>query len=140
MVALEKKVWSGFYLLRLILPTAMQTGYAHKMLQNLTLKQGEKYGDPESKKDIQPFIEFFNLDISESLEDITTFNNFNEFFYRKLKPGSRPIHDSDDPVRTPCSFLFPDLSIVKMIAVSAADCRMHVFPSVDEATRLWIKG
>lgn len=50
--------------------------------------------------------------------------NFNQFFYRKLKPEARPIESPDDPFRL----------------VSAADCRLMVFKSVSEATRLWIKG
>jgi len=77
---------------------AMQTQYAHKLLHNLTVKQGEKYNDPASKKDIQPFVDFFGLNINESLHDIHSFSNFNEFFYRKLKPDARPIYAHDDPV------------------------------------------
>lgn len=33
-----------------------------------------------------------------------------------------------------------NIYIEKEIAVSPADCRLHVFTSVSEATRLWIKG
>jgi len=43
---------------------------------------------------------------------------------RKLKPTARPIDGPEDPSRL----------------VSAADCRLVVFDSVTEATRLWIKG
>lgn len=43
---------------------------------------------------------------------------------RKLKPGARPIDSPDDPT----------------LLVSAADCRLMVFETVSEATRLWIKG
>lgn len=43
---------------------------------------------------------------------------------RKLKPDARPIDSPDDPTRL----------------VSAADCRLMVFETVLEATRLWIKG
>lgn len=49
---------------------------------------------------------------------------FNQFFYRKLKPTARPINCLDDPYRL----------------VSAADCRLMTFETVNEATRLWIKG
>ena len=49
---------------------------------------------------------------------------FNQFFYRKLKPDARPVEAPEDPARL----------------VSAADCRMMAFESVNEATRLWIKG
>jgi Phosphatidylserine decarboxylase len=50
--------------------------------------------------------------------------SFNEFFYRKLKPSARLIEKPDDPYRL----------------VSAADCRFMAFTTVDDATRLWIKG
>ena len=54
----------------------------------------------------------------------TKSETFNQFFYRKLKPDARPVEAPDDPTRL----------------VSAADCRMMTFETVNEATRLWIKG
>jgi phosphatidylserine decarboxylase len=53
-----------------------------------------------------------------------TLGTFNQFFYRRLKPGARPTESPDDPNRL----------------VSAADCRLMAFETVTEATRLWIKG
>lgn len=59
------------------------------------------------------------------LTPFSTFTeNFNSFFYRKLKPDARPVEDPDDP-RT---------------LVSGADCRMTAFQTVTEATSIWIKG
>ncbi len=49
---------------------------------------------------------------------------FNQFFYRKLKPDARPVEEPTNPLRL----------------VSGADCRLMVFPTVSDATRLWIKG
>jgi phosphatidylserine decarboxylase precursor len=66
---------------------------------------------------------------------------FNQFFYRyvalhffllllltltrrKLKPSARPVELPDDPYRLVCG----------------ADCRFMAFESVNDATRLWIKG
>ena len=46
---------------------------------------------PGSKKKIQPFIDFFEIDASEFLEPVTAFHSFNDFFIRKLKPAARPI-------------------------------------------------
>ena len=45
-------------------------------------------------------------------------------FHSKLKSSARPVEKLDDPYRL----------------VSAADCRFVAFETVDEATRLWIKG
>ncbi|CAG8450943.1 8789_t:CDS:10 [Acaulospora morrowiae] len=94
------------------------------VLRSLTLKQGKKYDKPSSTKDIAPFIKFHNLNVDEVLEPQDSFKNFNEFFYRKLKPGARPCDSPDDP----------------HVLVSPADCRMMAFPTIDKATELWIKG
>ena len=56
---------------------------------------------PASKKRIQPFIEQYQVDTNEFLEPIDSFDHFNAFFYRELKPESRPIDDRD------CSVVFP---------------------------------
>jgi phosphatidylserine decarboxylase len=52
------------------------------------------------------------------------FKNFNEFFYRQLKPDARPCSAPDNP----------------RIIVSPADCRSVVFNRMDEATKIWVKG
>jgi phosphatidylserine decarboxylase len=46
-----------------------------------------------SKRTIAPFIERFQIDTSEFLDPPSSFNTFNEFFIRKLKPEARPMHD-----------------------------------------------
>ena len=90
----------------------------------MSVKEGIKFDSPESAKGIRAFIEFHNLKVDEILDPIESFANFNQFFYRKLKPDARPVSDPDDP-RT---------------IVSTADCRLMAFESVSEATRIWIKG
>ncbi|KAJ3320292.1 phosphatidylserine decarboxylase, partial [Gonapodya sp. JEL0774] len=75
-------------------------------------------------KDIPRFIEFHKLRTDEVLEPLDSFKTFNEFFYRKLKPGARKLVSPDDPT----------------VVVAPADARTNVFPSVGDATRLWIKG
>eukprot|EP01090_Pellita_catalonica_P011421 TRINITY_DN2307_c0_g1_i1.p1 TRINITY_DN2307_c0_g1~~TRINITY_DN2307_c0_g1_i1.p1 ORF type:complete len:531 (-),score=72.88 TRINITY_DN2307_c0_g1_i1:26-1420(-) len=82
---------------------------------------GAKYDDPASAKDILPFITYHNLNMSEFTQQPHEFKTFNEFFYRKLRPGARDIAKGD-------------------VVVSPADCRCVVFRNVDEATQLWIKG
>ncbi|EGN98625.1 hypothetical protein SERLA73DRAFT_89562 [Serpula lacrymans var. lacrymans S7.3] len=102
----------------------MEGARARRLLKSLSIKQGNKYDSPDSARDISTFIEFHGLKVDEILEPISSFKTFNEFFYRKLKPSARPTEDIDDPGRL----------------VSAADCRLMVFETVSEATRLWIKG
>ncbi|OZJ04727.1 hypothetical protein BZG36_01826, partial [Bifiguratus adelaidae] len=104
--------------------TGVQGKTARRLLMNMTIKQGKKFDSPRSAREIKPFIEFHRIDMSEVLEPTSSFQTFNEFFYRKLKPGSRPCASPDDP----------------RVAVSPADCRMIAFNTVEDATRLWIKG
>ena len=94
------------------------------MLRNLSFKQGRKYDDPASASQIEGFVNFHRLDMSEVLLPTERFKNFNEFFYRALKPDARPCSAPDDP----------------RIIVSPADSRSVVFNTMDDATRIWVKG
>jgi phosphatidylserine decarboxylase len=104
--------------------TVAHTPSVRKLLRGLSFKQGVKYDDPASKAEIQKFINFHQLDMSEVLLPIEAFKNFNEFFYRQLKPDARPCSAPDNP----------------KIIVSPADCRSVVFNRMDEATKIWVKG
>ncbi|KAH9031591.1 phosphatidylserine decarboxylase-domain-containing protein [Lactarius deliciosus] len=97
---------------------------ARKLLKSLSIKQGNKYDSPESARDIPAFIQFHKLNMDEILDPLPSFQTFNQFFYRKLKPDARPVEMPDDPNRL----------------VSGADCRLMAFETISEATRLWIKG
>ncbi|KAI4139898.1 MAG: hypothetical protein LQ341_004040 [Variospora aurantia] len=102
----------------------MEKKRIRKMLRNLSYKQGKKYDDPNSARDIPGFVDFHQLDMSEVLKPVNQFRNFNEFFYRELKPGARPCSAPRNP----------------RIIVSPADCRSVVFNTLDEATTIWVKG
>lgn len=62
--------------------------------------------------------------MSEVLYPVGRFRNFNEFFYRQLKPNARPCSAPND----------------SRIIVSPADSRSVVFNTLDEATKIWVKG
>jgi phosphatidylserine decarboxylase len=102
----------------------MEKKRIRKLLKSLSIKQGKKYDDPASVKEIEPFIAFHQLDMSEVLLPTSQFKNFNEFFYRALKPGARPCSAPDDP----------------RVIVSPADCRTVVFNTLDQAQSIWVKG
>ncbi|POR38412.1 Phosphatidylserine decarboxylase proenzyme 2 [Tolypocladium paradoxum] len=102
----------------------MENKRIRKMLKNLSIKQGRKFDDPTSKDEIEKFIEFHGLDMSEVLLPISEFKNFNEFFYRALKPDARPCSAPTNP----------------KIIVSPADCRSVVFNQLTQATKIWVKG
>ena len=95
-----------------------------KLLKSLSIKQGKKYDNPASVREIRTFVNFHRLDMSEVLTPIEEFKNFNEFFYRALKPGARPCSAPENP----------------RIIVSPADCRSVVFNRIEEATKVWVKG
>ncbi|KAG5927689.1 hypothetical protein E4U42_001929 [Claviceps africana] len=102
----------------------MENKRIRKLLKNLSIKQGKKFDDPASKDEIEKFIEFHGLDMSEVLLPLDQFKNFNEFFYRALKPGARPCSAPDQPG----------------IIVSPADCRTVVFNHMAPARQVWVKG
>ncbi|KAF2137482.1 uncharacterized protein K452DRAFT_291530 [Aplosporella prunicola CBS 121167] len=102
----------------------MESKKARKLLKSLSIKQGKKYDDPASAVEIAGFINFHQLDMSEVLLPIEQFKNFNEFFYRALKPGARPCSAPEDP----------------RIITSPADCRSVVFNNISHAQEVWVKG
>ncbi len=93
-------------------------------MKSLSVKQGRKFDDPASAREIPSFINFHKLNTDEVLLPLDQFRTFNEFFYRALKPGARPCSAPDHP----------------KVVVSPADCRTVVFNKVDDATAIWIKG
>ena len=102
----------------------MEKKRIRKLLRSLSIKQGRKYDDPASVREIRSFINFHQLDMSEVLYPLESFKNFNQFFFRELKPSARPCSAPDNPG----------------IIVSPSDCRSVVFNKMDEATRIWVKG
>ncbi len=75
-----------------------------------------------SSREIDPFIRRFNLDADEFLNAPGSFRTFNEFFFRKLKPGARPV----DPDKN--SVIFP------------ADGRHLFIPELSQERHLYAKG
>lgn len=99
--------------------------HVEDILREQSLREGKIYDSPESIKNIPSFISTYNLSLDELLyPDVEHYATFNEFFYRKLKPGARPVENADHPAGL----------------CSAADCRLVVYPSVDLAHKFWIKG
>jgi len=98
----------------------------HWTFTAMTTCLGRFYQTPQSKYRIKDSVKAWRVNTTELAKDISEFNTYDEFFYRALKPGSRPMTEE---VRNNTK-----------IAVSPADCRMTVFPTVDLATKLWIKG
>ncbi|KAF9129413.1 hypothetical protein BGW39_004180 [Mortierella sp. 14UC] len=124
---LEEKIPTFIRLgIRLLYKGPAQKIRVGKILANMSRKQGLKFDDPRSKRNIEPFIRFHHLEahMDEVLEPVSNFRSFNEFFYRKLKPDARQLSNPGDD----------------RVAVSVADCRMTCFQTILDAQQFWIKG
>lgn len=73
-----------------------------------------------SKKKVLPFIRDFAVDSSEFRDPVESFQSFNDFFVRHLRPGARPLAETD--------------------AVIPADGRYLVVPNVSAAEQFFVKG
>lgn len=83
---------------------------------------GWRMSRPASRHRIPGFIRTYGIDPNEFASPPGSFASFNEFFYRRLRPGSRPVH--------------PDPGV----AVFPADGRHLGFPTLNEADRFFAKG
>jgi len=98
-----------------------------KLLEEQSMKMGLQYDSPQSVDHIEPFVRSFHLE--ESMQemvkpDLKDYATFNEFFSREIKESARPI---DEPENDLCTS-------------SPADCRLTAFPTIDLATKYWVKG
>lgn len=83
---------------------------------------GWRMDRPASARKVLPFIADYDLDVEEFAKSPLEFKTFNEFFYRALRQGARPVAGGDE------------------VAVFAADGRHLVFPDVDRADGFYVKG
>lgn len=83
---------------------------------------GWKMNKTASSLQIMPFIAEYDLDVDEFAKSPFDYKTFNEFFYRALKPGVRPIAPGDD------------------VAVFPADGRHLAFQDIEAAAGFYVKG
>ena len=62
---------------------------------------GRRMSQPHSVERIRPFITEYGLDEGEFADPVDSYGSFNEFFFRKLKPGARPIDTDENAVVFP---------------------------------------
>lgn len=75
-----------------------------------------------SRKYINWFVDSYNVDLSDAVKSISQFTSFNDFFTRKLKPGSRIF------------------SSVKSVVSSPVDSKVLVFDKISDFDSIYIKG
>jgi len=83
---------------------------------------GWRMDRPGSRAKVLPFIREFGLDVNEFADPPESFRTFNEFFYRRLKPGAR-LGDTN-----PKAVVFP------------ADGRHLGFPDASKIDGVFVKG
>lgn len=98
-----------------------------ELLKAQSEKMGVEYDSSDSKQHIIPFIESFDLQgtLVDMVEpDPSKYATFNEFFGREIKESARPIAEPEN----------------EHVTSSPADCRLTAYPTIDLATKYWIKG
>lgn len=80
---------------------------------------GRYMDSKRSAKKISGFVEELGIDMNESQRSISEFKTFNDFFYRKLKQGARPIGKG---------------------VVSPGDGKMLAFEDASQVNSFYIKG
>jgi phosphatidylserine decarboxylase len=83
---------------------------------------GYKMRKRESALRILPFISKYEIDVDEFAKSPFDYKTFNEFFYRALKPESRPIAPGEK------------------VAVFPADARHLAFQDIQSAAGFYVKG
>jgi phosphatidylserine decarboxylase len=83
---------------------------------------GRRMDDPKSREKVAPFIEQYGINVDEHADPPGSYQTFNEFFYRRLKPEARPIAAGDD------------------VAVFPADGRHLGFQNIARMDGIFVKG
>ena len=83
---------------------------------------GWKMNKPVSALRILPFITKYDIDVDEFAKSPFDYKTFNEFFYRALRPGARPIAPGE------------------RVAVFPADGRHLILPNVETTAGFYVKG
>ena len=87
----------------------------HALVKRVLFSQwyGRRMDAPASRAKVQPFITQYGTDVSELADAPESFATFNDFFYRKLKPGARPIVTGADEIAFPADgrhLVLPDIA------------------------------
>ncbi len=85
----------------------------------ISVLYGKKMDKASSTKKIQGFVNQLKIDMNESLRPVSDFTSFNDFFYRKLKPETRPIENG---------------------FVSPGDGKLLAFKNVSDVHNFFVKG
>jgi phosphatidylserine decarboxylase len=121
-------LWKKAKLILLFNPLTEWIDTTHAMrlwIHRKNIQEGKDEATPASHNKIKSFIDFYNINMDDfEPSDPEKYGTFEDFFVRKHKEGSRPIHKKDEP----------------KAAVVVADSRVVTYDTVPQAKKLWIKG
>lgn len=122
--AVETEPVPGEGWLRWLYETRTGAAALHALVKHSLLSRwyGSRLSTPASRAKIAPFIGQYGLDPAEFSRPAESYSSFNDFFYRKLADGVRPI----DPDET--APVFP------------ADGRHLAIPNIEKAAGFFVKG
>ncbi len=89
-----------------------------------------------SKKKIRDFIEENKIAEEEFLEKVSEYKNFNEFFYRKLKPEARPVNLKSDVLASPADgrvFIHENIQTSKIVEIKGMSFNLSQLVGSEEA-------
>jgi phosphatidylserine decarboxylase len=89
---------------------------------------GKRQKSLKSRGKVRPFIENFHVDTQEFTESPESFQSFNDFFIRKLKPEVRPLAPGDEVAVLPADgryLVYPDISVVEGFYVKEKKFDLH---------------
>lgn len=101
---------------------------------------GRKMDSPSSIKNIQPFIDNLNIDMSESKKSIEEFESFNDFFYRKLNPNARPIGEGIVSPGDGRILAFNDLNSINSFFIKGREFKLSEFLQDKELAKKYEGG
>lgn len=104
---------------------------------------GWRMNRPQSRSKIGDFIKSYKVDESEFADSTSAYQTFNDFFYRKLKPGSRPIHSEKNSAVFPADgrhLGFQNISKIEGIFVKGAVFDLNTFVQNTEVAQRYRDG
>ena len=87
---------------------------------------GHFMNSPMSMNQVNKFIKKYNIDLSEYHSE-NGFKNFNDFFYRKIKTGKRPIGDALVSPADGKVLAFQDISHIPSFFIKGSEFKLHEF-------------
>ncbi len=113
------------------------TNRAIRLLERVTINQGLKLDHPSSVNSIETFIYYYKINTEELNDPIESFKCFNEFFYRKLADGARPIASPEVPVSSSSNeWLYTALiDVILSSADNSCICSWCPFDGVQQCVR-----